>query len=781
MNREFRVAGRGDRRHRTLWIAVLVWSAGIAARGQALKDSPRPDAQAADPAAQQPEAPENQAGEQNADVTPQAASGGAQADEPAADLGDGRLIRVRLPLTGNADVHIKSTIDRAVDQLTRLPRRDNRRPILILEIVPTRRQGSYGEETEFERASSVARHLTQQVSAVKTVAYIPRTIKGHGVLVALACEEIVMSPEAEIGDAGIAEDNGGRVESSIVSTYQQIVNSRRTVPEAIALGMLDSRLEVLKVATDKEDRFILRSELDALKRDHTIVSQETLVPAGSLGSFSGREGREFGFVKLLASDREALARGLGLPPQAVIEDQSLVGDWRPVMLAIDGPIEPRTVRQLSTLIGSELRDHKVNWIGITIDSTGGALEDCLRLADTIAALDANEVQTVAYIPVEASGGAALVALACDQLVMQPEAHVGGKGTVELDRQLLDEATVSIRDSLSRNTNHSWSLLAAMIDPEVELARHQNTKTGEVQILSSEEVAEQPDKEDWRKLTPLKSAGVPLQLAAKRAHELDIATHVVDSFDEFNQLYGFETPPRVAKPNWALELVEALSSPALAVLLLVVGFVGIYIELHTPGVGVGAFVAALAFMLFFWSNFLHGTAGWLEVLLFLGGVAFLLLELLILPGFGVFGLGGGAMILASLVLASQTFVFPQTEVQREEMRQSLTMVAAATVGFIAAGMVMRRYLPYAPFFRTLMLNPTTEEELAELEYREALADFTHLVGQQGTAATNLMPAGKAEFEGNLVDVIAEGLPIDRGQAVVVVKARGNRVVVRAAQG
>jgi len=29
------------------------------------------------------------------------------------------------------------------------------------------------------------------------------------------------------------------------------------------------------------------------------------------------------------------------------------------------------------------------------------------------------------------------------------------------------------------------------------------------------------------------------------------------------------------------------------------------------------------------------------------------------------------------------------------------------------------------------------------------------------------------------VIAEGLPIDRGQQVVVVKARGNRVVVRGA--
>jgi membrane-bound ClpP family serine protease len=42
----------------------------------------------------------------------------------------------------------------------------------------------------------------------------------------------------------------------------------------------------------------------------------------------------------------------------------------------------------------------------------------------------------------------------------------------------------------------------------------------------------------------------------------------------------------------------------------------------------------------------------------------------------------------------------------------------------------------------------------------------------------MPAGKADFDGELIDVIADGLPIDRGQAVVVVKTRGNRVLVRA---
>jgi membrane-bound ClpP family serine protease len=703
----------------------------------------------------------------------------SDAAPPEGEFGEGRLIRVRLPLSGNADAHLKSSIQRALAQLTRLPARDGRRPVLILELVPQRRHGGDGEGTDFTRALSVADFLTRrELAAVKTVAYVPRTIKGHGVLVALACEEIVMHPDAEIGDAGIDEDASRGIDPKVVSSYQQIAAARRTVPEAIALGMLDRRLEVLKVETDQSTEFILRQDLEALKQNHTIVSQDTLVPAGSLASFSGREGREYGFVKLLATGRDALARGLALSPDAVVEDQSLVGDWRPVMLTVEGPLTPRKVRQLETLVATEIRNHNVNWIGLTIDSPGGELADCLRLADTLAALDANEVQTVAYVPVEASGGAALVALACNQVVLQPEAHVGGKGTIELDRQIIDAATVSIRDSLSHNTDHSWSLLAATIDPDIELFHYQNTKTGEVRYCSAEETAEQPDSDDWRKSARIKPAGETLQLAANRAQELGVATHVVDSFDEFKQLYGFEADPRTAEPNWALELVEALSSPALAFLLLVIGFVGIYIELHTPGLGAGAFVAALAFMLFFWSNFLHGTAGWLEVLLFVGGIFFLLLEMLVLPGFGVFGLGGGLMILASLVLASQTFVLPRTESQMAELRHSLTIVAAATVVVIAASIALRRYLPQAPVFRTLLLSPAPEEELIDLDHRESLADFSHLIGQQGTATTNLMPAGKAEFEGQLIDVIAEGLPIERGQAVVVTKTRGNRVLVRA---
>ena len=107
--------------------------------------------------------------------------------------------------------------------------------MLVLELSPARRHSGYGEGTDFERALSLARYLTsQELAGVKTVAYIPQTIKGHGVLVALACEEIGMDPAAELGEAGIDEKAQRPIEPGIVSSYQQIQGARHTVPEAIA-------------------------------------------------------------------------------------------------------------------------------------------------------------------------------------------------------------------------------------------------------------------------------------------------------------------------------------------------------------------------------------------------------------------------------------------------------------------------------------------------------------------------------------------------------------------
>lgn len=754
----------------------------------------------------------------------------AEAEQAAAPSRRAALVRLRLPINGNDDAVYQARMQRAVDQLLAEPAADDqRRPLLVLELTPDPDGGA----TEFERALRLARFLVgEQMTRVKTLAYLPDTIEGHAVLVALACEEIAMAPDAEIGRAGVNEDESRPIEPGIRASYQQIAEARRTAPPAVVLAMIDRSVELVRVETDRGVEYALGDELERLREERAVVSEDTLAPAGTLAAFSGREARAEGVAKYLAADREALAQALALPGAALLEDQSLAGEWRPVMVDLSGPITNRLVRRIETLLGDELERNRVNWVGVRIDSSGGDVPAALRLAQTLAELGAGEVRTVAYVPKRVEGPAALVALACDQLVMQDgstltgttageaepaaaEEAVGeageagaeegdeeeeapeeeeGNAEEDLGRRLdglkrllsdpqaeLDAARATIRQTLAPATARSWSLLAATIDPSLELTKYANRETGAERVFCPEELEEQPAAGDWRRVERVKAAGEALSLTADQATELGVSWHQVEQFDDLQTLYGLAEPPRTAQPNWALELIEALASPGLAALLLVIGIVGIYIELNTPGLGIGGFVATVALLLFFWSKFLDGTADWLEVLLFITGVVFVLIELIVLPGFGVFGLGGALMMVGALVLASQTFILPQTQTQLVELRNSLATVAGAGVGVLVLAGVLRQYLPQSPLFRWAMLAPMDEADRIEQDRREQLADYDHLIGKTGAATTDLLPAGRAEIDGEPVDVLTRGEVIDRGEAIEVIEAHANRVIVRKARG
>ena len=272
---------------------------------------------------------------------------------------------------------------------------------------------------------------------------------------------------------------------------------------------------------------------------------------------------------------------------------------------------------------------------------------------------------------------------------------------------------------------------------------------------------------------------PLLLSGRRAAELGVAWKLVDNFEQFKQAYGLEKSLAMVEPGWVDYLVDALTTDGARMFLLVMGFIGLYLEIHSPGFGAGAFIALVAFLLYFWAQHLRGTAQMLEVLLFLAGMLCLVLEIFVIPGFGIFGLGGGLMVIASLVLASQTFVIPSNDYQLEQLRDSLLVLGGATVSCILLATLMRRLLPSAPMFNRMMLQPPSSEEQEALSHRESLADYTHLLGQEGIATTQLMLSGKARFGDELVDVVSAGEAIDRGTPITVVEVSGNRVVVRPA--
>jgi membrane-bound serine protease (ClpP class) len=679
---------------------------------------------------------------------------------PAAAI-EAVLVPVRLPLTGTRDTQVTGAILRQLDRLRGgLPERG----VLVLEFT------SDGENdpaaSDFGRALELARFLTDgRLADVKTVAFLPQGVTGHAVLAVLACEEIVMPADAVIGPAHVA---GAPIDAPVRVAYEEIAARRRTVPVAVARSLVDPAFRVARVATDAGERFVEVGAIDELRRTTAVLEVEELQPAPL--AVPGRRARQLGFVRLLAASAAEVARGLGLPERALAADPALDGGWRPTQVVLGGVITGDAVARTRKRLERAIADGG-NLLCLRIDSAGGAPEQALVLATWLASLDPAVVRTVAYVPREARGDAALVALACDELVMHPTAVLGGEGAATITGRQAESIAAAWRDGVGRPRERSWSLPVALAVPGVVVRRAVEQGTGRVGYFCDEELDARADRAAWQ---PGAELGVaPLELDGPKAESLGLATHVVPSFDALRTAYGIDAAVPMPEPGWAEELLAALASPGLAWLLLLIGGAGLYIELKTPGFGFGGFIAMVAFIVYFWSQHLQGTAGWLEVMLFLAGLVCVAAEILVLPGFGVLGLGGGLLVVASLVLASQSFVLPVNDYQIRQMQWSLLGIFGAITGVTAVGLAVRQWLPSTPLFRHVLLPPPGA---VEPELEEPLED---LLGAVGTTTSRLAPAGKAWIAGAMRDVVSDDALIESGATVRVVDVRGGRLHVQRA--
>jgi membrane-bound ClpP family serine protease len=681
----------------------------------------------------------------------------------------GMMVRVPLPITGTVDTRLRQVIEEALSELPE----NGSRPTLVLEFRGPK--GETGESSEFERSLSAARFLAgPELSRVRTVAWLPQSVKGHAVLPVMACEEIVMHPDAQLGAAGIHEEH---LDSVVRRGYAEIASRRRTLPEAVALGMLDPALAVYRVKTLEGDQYVREDELKSLQEeiaageaDTVINGVETVFKAGEVGLLDGRQMRlTYHFASHLANDRRQLAAVLGMAPGSLEEDPSLGSGWRALRIELQGAIDRRLVNRVQRGIQDEQRRRRVNFVLLEVECSGGDIAEGVRLANFLAELNPSEIRTVAYVPGKAGGAAALVALACDHLVMHEEAVLGG-GTTSSDENLALRDPV---EQLAEAKGRDWSLLLAAVDPTVTVHRYTRDDGGEVRYFSREELQQQAQPDEWRRGSEVQN---PEGFPAQTAEELGLARYVVANDTELRQIYHLENDPELLESSWAHTLIEALADPRWAAVLLFVACFALMTEAMAPGIGIPGFISALCFTLFFWSQFLQGTAGWLEVTLFLLGMACLALEIFVLPGFGVFGLGGGALVIASIVLASQTFVIPQTSEELSQLPQSIGQLFLAGMGLAAALVIMRRILPRTQVYKRLVLAPPEGDELAERENRESLVQLIHLVGKRGVSLTRLVPAGKARFGDEVVNVLSRGGMIEAGADIFVVEVTGNRVIV-----
>jgi membrane-bound serine protease (ClpP class) len=248
---------------------------------------------------------------------------------------------------------------------------------------------------------------------------------------------------------------------------------------------------------------------------------------------------------------------------------------------------------------------------------------------------------------------------------------------------------------------------------------------------------------------------------------DFRANTLDKVLEELGLAGAEV--RRASPTWAENLVRLLTHPVVSSLLITVGILGIILEIRTPGFGIPGMVGVGSLALFFWGHWLVQLAGWEELLLFGSGLVLLVLEIFVIPGFGIAGILGITAILAglslSLVGGGATWEF----ILRATSRVVFSLLFA-----LAASFILLRFLPRLPFGRRLILQTGLS---AGEGYASAPASDESWLGKSGTALTPLRPAGIADINGQRVDVVSDGEYIDSGLPITVTRVDGNRIVVR----
>ena len=240
--------------------------------------------------------------------------------------------------------------------------------------------------------------------------------------------------------------------------------------------------------------------------------------------------------------------------------------------------------------------------------------------------------------------------------------------------------------------------------------------------------------------------------------------------------------RVDGPTWVDSLVTILTDPFVSWVLLFIGLFMLVLELKLPGIGLPAITSALAFLLFFWSHYLSGTADQLEIILFLIGLVCLALEIFVFPGFGIFGLSGGLLMLCSIIMASHTFIWPTQDYEYRELGFTLLQLMGTLAAVGVGVVILARYFPSLPLLSRLVLKPepwtgVEAEDGPARPTTDGYESLGFLIGETGRTTSPLRPTGKARFGNQLIDVTADGAFVENDTLVEVVDVQGARVIVK----
>jgi membrane-bound serine protease (ClpP class) len=375
-----------------------------------------------------------------------------------------------------------------------------------------------------------------------------------------------------------------------------------------------------------------------------------------------------------------------------------------------------------------------------INTFGGRVDAATQIKDAILA---STVPTVAFVNNRAISAGALITISCQRIVMVPGSSIGAATVVDQAGEKVSEKYQSYMRSEMRSTaernGRRTDVAEAMVDERVVIEG----------LVDSTQLA---------------------TLTAEEAIKYGIADTLVTKIDdvlEFLDLKG-ATIIRI-ESNWAEDVVRFLNHPLVSSLLIMIGFFGLFAEVKTPGWGVPGTAGIVALALFFGASYILQLATIVEILMFIAGLILIATEIFIIPGFGIAGISGILLVVASLFLS---LVGGRPFLDFEIISMAIIQLAGAITGAFILILLLAKFLPKSTVFNRLVLSTATAADRGYVSN----PDFRSLVGKEGIALTTLRPAGTVEIDGQKVDVVADSEYIKNGTKIKVIKTEGMRVVV-----
>jgi membrane-bound serine protease (ClpP class) len=448
------------------------------------------------------------------------------------------------------------------------------------------------------------------------------------------------------------------------------------------------------------------------------------------------------------------------------------------VIPVNGDVEPAMAAYIERAVQEAGTDSEAI-IVLEIDTFGGRVDSALKIVDTMTGIKGP--RTISFVKNKAISAGALIALSSNDLVMQPNTTIGDcapisftqEGPAMLGEKFQSPLRAKFR-TLARRNGYPVALAESMVSAHLEIYA---VKMADQTLYLNTTDLEGMTEEEQEKIIAKKVVVAEDELLTMddaEARNFGFSMMTVSSISEMvDQLNIKDYKINRLEPSWSEALGRFLTS--ISPILMMIGMAALYSEYKAPGFGLPGLVGIICLGLVFGNQYIVGLADHTELILIVLGLVLLGLEVFVIPGFGVAGVAGFISIGLGMILSFQDFVLPDPDLpwQGEILVDNLTKVLGSFIVAFAAGLVFLSY--FFPRLGKLVKGPYLDTTLSE-SHADSHEAWEVKVGELGTAATFLRPAGKARFKERDIDVVTEGDFIEKGAKVKILAIKGSRVIV-----